>query len=756
MTTEAARGESRPAGPRGGQVPCSGCGAVLDPLRAGHVAIFNARFHFFCSRARCRARFAGEPERDDVEERAAPPPDRFDAVLPPVQPAPATTLEDYVPPAVRVDDHGDLIEPVVEPVMNEGPPEMPLERRELGFVLVALSLIAGGLAMALELGESTRLLRLSRTLLIGVGTAALMGRALTMRPEPALGRRPIVFIAPLLATVVAVWAVLAGSAAQLDRAAFVGGTVLTVAAMNVWLVGAAAAPVEVARRWIAQRLDVPGWRISGEPTSIAHKELVFDLAPGDQVVVEAGDSVPVDLEIQSGEVEVLPWVGAATRVKRRAGDVVVAGSRVTHGHLRGRCTWAGEDRALARPVLCRERRADIHALVPKSGRRIAEQAAPLFALLLGVGVVLLGYRALDVAMVVVAVYAAVGNLAVASLASLAVARGVSTALGRGVIYNDAKAWDACARVTAAVFCARGTLLRGEPELVEIEVFQPGERPADDEVLALAAGALSAERDPAAIAVRRAAADRGLMPQPVRNLRSFEGRGVTAVAATGEELCVGTKNLLLERHTSVAVAEQKIYELETAGRTVMLVAKAGRVIGLLALKDGLRAGARAAVQHLLDAKIEPVLMSADARQTCEALGRALDIDHLRPEVVDEERAAAIQRIRDTGAVVAVLGHSPHDDVALEAADASVAVANAGRERDRFSVSLVSDDVRDAAIALALAHQTRRLATTVLALVLVPAALGAAVVAAGLLPAEFAPLAQLIGALTAVWQLRATDG
>jgi cation transport ATPase len=578
-----------------------------------------------------------------------------------------------------------------------------------------------------------------------------MGRAFTLQGDASRSHRVLVFMAPLLATLAGAWALVFGTTDDVLHATFLGGTVLTVAAINLWLVGLAARPIEARRRWVAQRLDVPGWRVGSDLNS--PKELTHDIRPGQAVSVEAGDTVPVDLEIVSGDVEILPWVGAVTRVRRRPGDSVVAGSRVMHGQLRGQCTWAGDDRALARPILSNARRADLHAPLPRWGRLIAERLAPAIALLLAAGFAVLGYRSLDAVLVMVGVYAAIGNVALGSVAALAVARGVGTALTRGVVYNDAAAWDCCSRATAAVFCARGTLLRGEPELVEIEVFHATARAgADDEVLALAAGALSAERYPSAIAVRRAAADRGLTPLPVRNLRAFDGHGVSAVAATGEELLIGTKNLLLERRTSVAAAEQKIYELESAGRTVMLVSRAGRVIGLLGLKDGLRAGARAAVQHLLDARIEPILMSSDTRQTCEALGRALDIDHLRPEVHHEEREAEIQRIRDTGAVVAVLGHTPHDDEALEAADASVALGSAGRERDPFSVSLVSDDVRDAALALALAHQTRALASGALALVVVPAVVGALAVAAGLLPAEYAPLAQLLGAVAAVWQVR----
>ena len=89
--------------------------------------------------------------------------------------------------------------------------------------------------------------------------------------------------------------------------------------------------------------------------------------------------------------------------------------------------------------------------------------------------------------------------------------------------------------------------------------------------------------------------------------------------------------------------------------------------VVGLQDGLRPGARAAVQHLLDVGIEPVLLSGDTRETCEALGRAVDIDHIRPEVLPVDRGDEIRRLADGGAVVAVLGRSPNDDATLSAVE-----------------------------------------------------------------------------------------
>jgi P-type E1-E2 ATPase len=210
--------------------------------------------------------------------------------------------------------------------------------------------------------------------------------------------------------------------------------------------------------------------------------------------------------------------------------------------------------------------------------------------------------------------------------------------------------------------------------------------------------------------------------------------------------------MLRERISVALAERRMTDLEAMGRNVVLVALGGKLVGLVGFQDGLRPGARAAVQHLLDARIEPVLLSGDTRETCEALGRAVDIDHIRAEVLPQDRSEEIKRLSDGGATVAVLGRSPVDDAALSAADVSVALDSAGVSAAEWSVQLASDDVRDGAFALRLAHDCRRNALKGLASAAAPGLGAALLMAAGISPSVTPPLAALVGAALAVGRLR----
>jgi cation transport ATPase len=151
-------------------------------------------------------------------------------------------------------------------------------------------------------------------------------------------------------------------------------------------------------------------------------------------------------------------------------------------------------------------------------------------------------------------------------------------------------------------------------------------------------------------------------------------------------------------------------------------------------------------------VEPVLLSGDARETCEALGRALDIEHLRPEVLPPERGEEVRRLSEGGATVAVIGRSPTDDVALSAADVSIALSTAGSSSAEWGVQLASDDVRDAAYAVFQAHRCRREARLGLVITLGASLGGALSVTFGLTPPWVAPLLSFAGTLAALLRLR----
>ncbi|WP_437485119.1 HAD-IC family P-type ATPase [Sorangium sp. So ce1014] len=805
---------SRAAGPTVAPLPCSGCSKLIDPLRAGHVAIFDQRFHYFCD-ARCRHTFLGEasPAPGDVRppglaahgaaflgaaargtSPGTPPgaagpyasapraePARAgsdegasrvaDLDAPIVDAFPPVSLDERLPDLPLLDDDRALLEPIGNTILSEEPQRYEaVEARDIGALLLVLAIIAGTLAVALTLAGDAKLVIGARIVLATVSAGMLLGRAATTARD-ATDPHPAPMLAPVLGGLVAaVWALFGQDRALAAEAASLAGVIATASAISAWLIESARHRVFAERGWIASVLSAPArwppgaWAPSPAPADRALPRgddgaaegagvELYELRPGESVQVDAGDVVPVDLVVTGGDVEVLPWIGATTPARRRDGDPVIAGATVVRGRLVGACTFSGGDRAVARVLLDARRRADALAPIAQASRALTERWALGAAAIGALSAFVAGRAPVEIAMTAAAVLAAMATAITASIASVHVARGILLGLRRGIVYKSADAWDRAGRVSVAVFCARGTLLLGEPELAELEAT--GQKLTPSDVLALAAGAERTEEHPVATAIVRAARVRGLRPDGVRNPNFHPGLGVTAVTSSGEELCVGNRALMLEQRISIAAAESRVAELEALGRTVVLVAVGARLVGVIGLQDGLRPGARAAIQHLLDAQIEPVLMSGDARETCEAIGRSLDIDHIRPEVLPADRGAEVRRLIDAGTSVAVLGHAGVDDAALGAADVSVALGAAGSAPADFSTVLASDDVRDAALSLALAHRTRLEARVGLALSVAPALVGAAVISAFVLPPAYAPIASLLGGVMAVVHARALD-
>jgi P-type Cu+ transporter len=778
----------------------------VDPLRAGHVAALEGRgFHYFCNPA-CKQdylRAQGRPQEEDVP--TATPPDvayGFDrasglGVAPQSDVgAPRATLpsfEGIVSRPVRAPSAAGsasatstingatptsgaratappsaapvLRQPIVVddlPDVRRAPsaPAPPLEPKADGPVAVidGVGIVAGVLAPAIGLLGAVA--DVARVPLVVLAWGALALRVQRAGRDPS-DPHPFVVLAPTGGAVVA--ACWAQGTADPHAVAIAGlaGLACAVAIAVEATVGRARVQVQAARARIERALDARVSAIQGDDTIELPSA---DVRPGEQVVVEAGELVGVDAIVTAGEARVVPWLGATVEVTKREGDPLVAGARVVTSRLRMTTTWSGRDRAWVKLLSVPAARIDVAAPTVRVLRLTVERGVPLAALVVGVATFLAGATPVTVLAAMSAGAMAFGAKALVSLVALHFARAHLEALASGITYKDPRAFERAGSANIAVLSARGTVLLGEPEIVAVEPIgaaraskpdrlekadKTGRADGDGDeiarVLSLAAGAETASTHPFAGAILRAARTRAAKPDHVRNATVHAGLGVTALTSTGERLVVGGRAIMLAEKIGVAVADGRVTELEGQGRSVLLVALGDRLVGLIALQDGLRSGARGAVQRLLDARIEPVLLSGEARDTCETIGRALDIEHVRPAVLPADRGPEVRALGEGGSVIAVVGHPVSDDGALGAADVAIAMGAAGSTPGEWAVALASDDVRDAATALAIPHATRARVRVAILLGATPGLVALLAVGFGVAPLAIAPLAAFLGAV-----------
>ncbi len=756
--------------PEGGGAPssipastCPGCGQGVDPLRAGHVAALEGRgFHYFC-RASCKdeyLRARGRPPEDDVE--TARPPDVEYANGSAAAPAPPPAS---APPASRLEPRTER-SPVwsgLDPSREASPegriegPRSSVRRGDRALsVLDGLGIVAGVLAPTI--GLLGVVADVARVPLVALSWAALFVRVQRAPRDPADPHFLVVLGPTAGAAVAALWGRLIGDPRAVAIAAMAGLACAVAIAVEA-LVARARARVQLARERVERALDVGARAIHGDDTVELHAS---EVRPGEQVVVEANEVVGVDATIVAGEARVVPWLDARIEVVKREGDPIVAGALVVSSRLRMTTTWSGRERAWVKLLSVVSSRIDVASPTARALRHTVERGVPVAAGLVGLATFAANGTPVEILAAMSAGGMAFGSKALASLVAVHFARAHLDALASGITYKDPRAFERAGSANIAVLSARGTVLMGEPEIVAIEPIGLAARAdrrdagtgEDDvvRVLSLAAGAETASTHPFAAAILRAARTRSVQPDHVRNATIHSGLGVTALASSGERLVVGGRSIMLSEKIGVASADARVTELEAQGRSVLLVALGDRLVGLIALQDGLRAGARAAVQRLLDARIEPVLLSGEARDTCETIGRALDIEHVRPAVLPADRGAEVRSLGEGGSVVACVGHPVSDDGALGAADVAIAMGAAGSTPGEWAVALASDDVRDAALALSIPHATRLRVRVAITLGAIPAVVALLAVGFGVAPLAVAPLASLLGAVAVALHAR----
>jgi Cu+-exporting ATPase len=428
-----------------------------------------------------------------------------------------------------------------------------------------------------------------------------------------------------------------------------------------------------------------------------------ELRPGDLFVVRPGERVPVDAEVVEGEsaVDESMLTGESLPVAKGPGDTVSAGTMNREGSLRCRAVRVGSETRLARIVRAvreaQASRAPVQALVD----RIAGVFVPVVLAVALATAGVWGWGAGDpaaaviraVTVLIVACPCAMG-LATPAAVMVAVGRGAE----RGILFRDASALEAAARVDAVAFDKTGTLTRGEPRVVEIAPL-PGV--TERELLDVAAAAEFLSEHPFARAIVEEARARGIDPRPVARFRAAPGRGVRA-SLDGAEVLVGSLRFLASEGVDVASLAPPAGEGAVAG-----VVRAGAPLGLIRLADTPRPEAAEAVRALVGLGLRPVMLTGDSEGAARAVAAATGVPEFRAGLLPEEKVEAIRELKARGLRVAMVGDGVNDAPALAAADVGFAMgAGSDAAIETAHATLARSDLRAVAEAVRLGRRALR--------------------------------------------------
>jgi Cu+-exporting ATPase len=435
---------------------------------------------------------------------------------------------------------------------------------------------------------------------------------------------------------------------------------------------------------------------------------VENIVVGDLLRVKPGEKVPLDGKIVDGasSVDESLVTGESIPSEKIAGDAVVGGTVNQLGTFTFQVTKVGEQTLLAQIVrLVREAQQN-KAPIQKLVDRIAGWFVPVVLVIAVVTLVAWYLKTGDfsaslvnaVAVLVIACPCALG-LATPT----AVMVGTGTAARQGILIKNGEALESAYRVDTILFDKTGTLTQGQPQVTDIV---PQAEATADQVLQLAFSLESLSEHPLAGAIASAAAAKKLSAQAVSDFSAQPGRGVTA-KFKGQQILLGNKTLLREYGVPL-INESLIDDLAQAGKTVILLARAQKLLGFIAVADTLKAEAKTSIASLKKLGLKTMLISGDNQRTAAAVGKELGIGEVLAEVLPQDKAQKVKELQAQGRVVAFVGDGINDAPALAQADLGLALGT-GTDvaMESGSLVLVKGNPEKVVTAINLARRTFRI-------------------------------------------------
>ncbi len=421
---------------------------------------------------------------------------------------------------------------------------------------------------------------------------------------------------------------------------------------------------------------------------------------GDRLRVRPGEKLPVDGEVLEGSTSVDESMvtGEAIPVEKRSGDWVIGGTMNGTGTVLMEAKRVGQETMLAQIVNMVSEAQRSRAPIQRVADAVAGYFVPVVVLCASVTFGVWASIGPEPRLV----YALVNAVAVLIIAcpcalGLATPMSIMVGMGRGatagVLVKNAEALERLEKVTMLVLDKTGTLTEGKPVLQSI-VPAPGWN--EEALLYLAASVERVSEHPLAAAIVAGARERGLSFSDVEEFRSQTGQGVEG-QVDGKIVALGNRPFL-ER--DVGVPSKQLLELNRhgealrqEGQTVIFVAVDAQPVGLIGVADPVKVATGEAVDALKREGLTIVMVTGDHRQTAEAVGRQLGLEHVQAEVLPEHKQQVVKQWQKQEHVVAMVGDGINDAPALAAADVGVAMGT-GTDvaMESAGMTLVKGDLR----------------------------------------------------------------
>ena len=435
--------------------------------------------------------------------------------------------------------------------------------------------------------------------------------------------------------------------------------------------------------------------------------LVSEVVAGDIVVVKAGETVPVDGVVVSGNgaVDEAMVTGESIPVEKNTDDRVTGGTISRSGYFTFRATNVGEDTALYKIISLVEEAAGSKAPISRLADKISGVFVPV--------VLCISFLAFIIWLFVSGDFSFALNMAVAVLViscpcalglatPAAIMAGTGKGAEKGILIRNAISLEVAHKIDTVVLDKTGTITEGKPKVTDIFVNDIDET----EFISLAATLESASSHPLANAVTEYAKAKNIEIKRAETLETIEGRGI-AGEVNGSALYAGNAAYMQELGITDNRFKAKADELHNLGKTVLYFARGKdkkELIGIIAVADVIKEGSKEAVRELNQIGIDVVMLTGDNERTAIAIGRETGVNRVVAEVKPADKEAEIRRLKEQGKTVMMVGDGINDAPALAGADVGAAIGTgADVAVDTADIILMHSDLRDVPYAIMLSGE-----------------------------------------------------
>ena len=433
-----------------------------------------------------------------------------------------------------------------------------------------------------------------------------------------------------------------------------------------------------------------------------------DVQVGDIVIVKAGQRIPVDgvIVTGNGSVDESIITGESLPIEKKEGDFVTGATINKSGYFKFQAVKVGENTALSKIIELVEEAASSKAPISKLADRISGIFVPVvicISILTFIIWILLGKPVTFSLSLAVAVLVISCPCALGLATPTAIMVGTGNGAENGILIKSAESLETAHEINTVILDKTGTITQGKPAVTDVVM---AEGISEDKLLKTAASIENLSEHPLAAAILDYTFQRKILPESILEYQAIPGEGLSGILH-GKEILAGNVKMMESEKVDLSKLQSKISSFVEEGKTILIFTENKEIIGMIAIADDIKETSPQAVSEFKKMGIDIIMMTGDNERTALSIAKKVNIEHVIANVLPEDKEKEVRKIQNEGKKVAMIGDGINDAPALTRADVGIAIgAGTDVAIESADIVLIKNSLLDAVTAIRLSKAVIR--------------------------------------------------